>query len=181
MSGRKEGGEDGGAQAGCGRARELLLEAAPRELRGEGQGALAAHLSRCPDCRAAARTLLEGQEELDQALARMASAGTSVDQVLASLRRERVAPGTKETVELRTPGRGSWIRWASLAAAAALAGVLAWAPWDGPGRRPAGGEEVGGREARVVEPPEGGLRVEADRRFALMKTDDPGISVVWFY
>ena len=41
----------------CDDAREVMMTAEPRELRGQGHGAFAAHLAGCPACAETARTL----------------------------------------------------------------------------------------------------------------------------
>lgn len=52
----------------CAESRELMLEADPAELRGEGTSALALHLASCDDCRAAAEHVLVMTRQLGAAL-----------------------------------------------------------------------------------------------------------------
>lgn len=159
----------------CETARDLLLEASPRELRGLGDTELARHLRGCPRCREPARKLLEAGEGLARELEGLLESG-SEEEILRAVRRELAGGGAGEddrTGALR--GRGLWRIAAPLAAAAALVGVLL-VP-EGP--------EPALETGRMPVPPEMARReaveVEADRRFAVMKTGDPKIRVVWFY
>lgn len=182
----------------CRDAEALLLEADGEELRGEGDGPLAAHLQRCEACRGIADRILTGERALDDAL-RDRALGTSADEML---RRVRGALAGAPEAE---PGRRSvrpTVRWkvAAPLAAAALAAVALWSsrsvdeapvsPVVKPFRAASTAET-----ARPAEVPPGGtdpttgarggdgerVEVEADRRFALMKTENAAISVVWFY
>lgn len=217
----------------CRDAEALLLEADGEELRGEGDGPLAAHLQRCEACRGIADRILTGERALDDALRERAS-GTSVDEMLRrvrgpladapEVRADTGPPGgpvSASPAPSRSPGSsgspeaedasgaeprrrsvGSTVRWkvAVPLAAAALAAVALWSsrsvdeapvsPVVKPFRAASTAET-----ARPAEVPPGGtdpttgarggdgerVEVEADRRFALMKTENAAISVVWFY
>lgn len=56
---------------GCTRFLEAMMDADPRELRGEGDSELARHVPECPRCRAAASRILLDTEALDRALDEM--------------------------------------------------------------------------------------------------------------
>lgn len=208
----------------CAGAQALLLGADRAELRGEGDGALAAHLRRCDACRRSARRILVGEDALDGALHELASE-RSADDAVHRVREALTAdaerlPGGPRPYSARAEGptpveeaaRGRrrrlrpTVRWtvAVPLAAAALAALALWAPGpDGepnplspvvkPARSASSGGPVGRAEtegraggdrtrgAGASGEDEEGLRVETDRRFALMKTENATISVVWFY
>jgi hypothetical protein len=144
----------------CKAARALLLEAEPHELRGEGDSPLALHLVGCADCRGLADALLEGARELDAALAAIATPSTGARTVSLSARR-RVAPG--------------WLAGAGLAAAAALAALLLGRspPTLNPGLQR---ERIA--QALFPTPP---VAAAPGHSVAVMKTSDPGVTVVWVY
>lgn len=159
----------------CDTATELLMEASHAELRGEADSEIARHVRRCPRCRRLAVELLEADEGLGRALEGLLEA-RSDEEILQAARRElaRGAVGDDApTAPLRR--RHLWRIGAPLAAAAALAAVILLT--DGP--------EPGARVGEAPVPPrlaeERSVDVQADRRFAMMKTEDPKIHVVWFY
>jgi len=146
----------------CTAARALLLEADPAELRGEVDSPLAAHLRACAGCRAAADAILAGEAELDAALRMLAN--PSADPKVVPLR----------------PRRG-WARRTAPAAAiaalaAAVAGVILTRPHAGP-TRGATAEQI----AQLMFPTPPVARVEGGRSVAVLKTSDPGVTVVWVY
>lgn len=146
----------------CAAARPLLLEADPAELRGEGDSPLAAHLRGCAGCRARADAILAGEAELAAALRMLASPSTD-----------------RKVIPLR-PRRG-WGRIAPAAAsfaalAAAVAAVMVARP---PAAAPPG---IAAAEiARLMFPAAPVARAEAGRSVAVLKTSDPGVTVVWVY
>jgi len=147
----------------CAAARALLLEADPAELRGEGDSPLAEHLRACADCRARAETILAGEAELDAALRAIARPAE----------RSRVIP-------LR-PRRGWGGRIAPAAAtfaalAAAVAAVMLARPAAAPPRG-ATTEQI----AQLMFPAPPVARAAAGRSVAVLKTSDPGVTVVWVY
>lgn len=159
----------------CHTARDLMLEASPRELRGEGDTELVRHVRVCGDCRRLGEEFLEAEERLGRGLESFLSRG-SEEEILQAARRETGGAAVGEdtpVVSLR--GRDLWRIGAPLAAAAALAAVFLLA--DGPEPGPGVGEAP--VPPRLAE--ERSVDVQADRRFAVMKTEDPKIHVVWFY
>lgn len=169
----------------CREAEALLLEADRADLLGQGDGPLAVHIRSCDACRRAAARIVAGERVLDDALGERAAA-RPVDEVLHAVRQELV------TDREAGPGSASFIRWKVVVplVAAALGALSLW--HSGPGGdstpvspvvRPAWSASPSAAARGTTAPgeDEGGLRVEADGRFALMKTGSPTISVVWFY
>jgi predicted anti-sigma-YlaC factor YlaD len=147
----------------CAAARALLLEADPAELRGEVDSPLAAHLRACAGCRSAAEAILAGEAELDAALRAIA----------------RPSVGTR-IVPLR-PARGRGRRMmpaaASFAAlAAAVVGVMLSRPHT-TAPRGATTEQI----AQLMFPAPPVARAGAGKSVAVLKTSDPGVTVVWVY
>jgi len=146
----------------CAAARTLLLEADPAELRGEGDSPLAVHLRGCAGCRARADAILAGEAELDAALRMLATPSADPKVVPLRLRRAwtgRIAPAA-----------------ASLAAlAAAVAAMMLARPHPVP--RGATSEQI----ARLMFPAPPVARAKAGRSVAVLKTSDPGVTVVWVY
>ena len=119
----------------CTPFRELMLEADPAELRGEGSGALARHLRVCEPCSRVAAILLEETRRLDALLEEapdvdvagiLARAGVSSAPPVPASATSRPAPAPAPPsepghVRMRFPRRRLWI---PLAAAAALAALL---------------------------------------------------------
>lgn len=150
----------------CASARVLLLEADPSDLRGEGESPLAVHLRACAGCRARADAILAAEAELDAALRTLAApsaepAGTGV----ISIR--------------RSPSRGGRTALAAAtfaALAATVAGVILTRP---PAARPQGAtvDEI----ARLMYPDAPVAQARAGSSVAILKTNDPGVTVVWVY
>jgi anti-sigma factor RsiW len=146
----------------CERARALLLEADIEELRGEGDSPLATHLRGCEACQATARSILMGQVELDRALAELA----------------RPAPEAR-VLPLRRGTAWRWAAWpAPLAAAAAVALLLITRGAPAPEKHPVATAEA---IAKALFPRPPMARAEGGRSVAVLKTSDPGITVVWIY
>lgn len=161
----------------CENARDLLMEASPNELRGEENGELARHVRQCSTCAALARAFLAAGEELDREIGRR-SRIRSDEEILRTVRRELAGGAVGEDgTDGRLRSRRLWWIGAPLAAAAALATVLLVIK-DGSG-------PTDGSVSPDVVPPElteaPAVDVAADRRFAVMQTDDSKIHVVWFY
>lgn len=158
----------------CEAARARILEADVQELAQPTDAAWREHLERCPACRAAAERVLEETRALDHALARMGPRMTP-EEAVALARRGVVASGARRSLRV-----GPWIRraWPALplAAAAALAGLLLLRP-----------AEPRGDRAGLQPPPAAdetmALTVHArdDARMVVFETDDPSITVVWFF
>lgn len=141
----------------CSDWQDVMLEAEPAELSGEGESALAKHLRSCAVCRAQADLLLRAMTELDQDLA----AEAARDQVRRLGRPERLRRAALVAVPL--------------AAAAAIA-LLLLGPFRagrGPGlvRIPPVPTVAA---VPVVTPPPG-------RNAAVIQTDNPDIVIVWLY
>lgn len=165
----------------CASFRDLMLEAEPAELRGEGEGPLARHVRGCATCARTASLLLEETARVDELLSE--APPLDVGAVLARAGVEaRAAAGRAEATRnarpdearlriLRFPTRRLWV---PLAAAAALAGVLLLRG-PGPTRAPTGGQAAG----EVALPPI--VEAAADQDLAVMPTNDPNITVVWIF
>jgi anti-sigma factor RsiW len=148
----------------CERARAWMLEAEPAELRGEGSSSLSHHLAGCEGCRRRADAILAGLAELDGALAALA----------------RPAEPAKVIPLRRRPAIG-WrtVRWAApLTLAAGAAAVLLGRPAAPAVERPGVTAE---RIARVLFAPAPVARAADGRSVAVLKTNDPGVTVVWVY
>jgi predicted anti-sigma-YlaC factor YlaD len=144
----------------CQAAREWMLEADPAELAVGPEGSLAGHLRQCTECRAAAARLLDGMAVLDRELA--VAPARPVEVALARLRHHRrIAPSRV-------------MPWAA-AAAAILAAVVVFEPWQG--GAPLSEFEPGAglpSSAPIVEDA-GGASV------AMFATTNPRITIVWLY
>lgn len=160
----------------CERARDLLLEASPEELRGEGESDLGRHLAGCLACSSLARAFLEATEELERSIERL-SRIRSDEEILRAVRRDRAGAAVGEAgPDRRLPSRRLWWIAAPVTAAAALATVLLVRGGPGVPARP--GDRLPAPPDVVEATP---VDVAADRRFAVMQTDNPTIHVVWFY
>lgn len=184
------------APVDCERAASLLLEADAEEVRGAGDGPLAGHLRTCDACRGMASRIVAGEARLSDALDERSSR-VGIEEMLGRVRHElegegrpvlattffgrrpRLRPEPRARPQRDSVARPRWKKWvATLAAAAIVAALLVR------GTRPDAGQDTPTPPIAVTAPPDTppeGVRVEADRRFALMKTDRPTISVVWFY
>lgn len=145
----------------CPTARDLLLEADPAELRGEGDSPLAAHLRDCAACRARAQAILAGEAELDAALRSLAAARTGT-RVIALWPRHGLA---RRVGTIAVP----------LAAAAAAAGVVLLRPAPA-GEKPGVTTE---KIARALFPRQPVVRPGPGRSAMVLQTRDPGVTVVW--
>jgi hypothetical protein len=150
----------------CADAVELILEADSPDLRGEGEGTLAVHVRNCPRCRALVQVVLEEEKILASSMLEAVPApdlDTILDRGL-----------NPENSSARQPLRAfkkAGYALIPLAAAAALAGLFlrSEAPLPGP----------------VYSPPEPtvslGLEVPEGRNAALLQSDNPDITVLWFF
>jgi len=148
----------------------LLLEADVEELDGRSESALAVHTSACESCRAMSQRILEGQEALSGALAALAGGvAGSADPAAAR----------SEVVAVRRRRRVVWRVTAPLAAAAvgalALFNVMAPQPDTAPyAGAPEWAQPLAlGASGTVVTAREGD-------RVAVLPTQNPNITVVWF-
>jgi hypothetical protein len=145
----------------CEQARRWMLEADLAELRALERSPVADHLAGCDGCRRRAEAIVAGMAELDHALAELARPAA-----------------TRRTALLRFRPARAW-RWAApLALAAGIAAVML-------ARRPAPAEEPPGvtaeRIARVLFAPAPVARALDGRGVAVLETNDPDVTVVWFY
>jgi hypothetical protein len=146
----------------CAAARALMVEADLAEVRGEGDSPLAAHVRACAECQGHAAMILEGEAELDAVLAELARPSEKARVVPLRPRRGwagRIAPAASSFAAL----------------AAAVAGVMLARPHAAP--RGATAEQI----ARLMFPTPPVARAEAGRSVAVLKTSDPGVTVVWVY
>ncbi|MCG6989398.1 MAG: hypothetical protein LJF06_14645 [Gemmatimonadetes bacterium] len=168
----------------CTPFRELMLEADPAELRGEGNGALARHLRACAPCARVAALLLEETARLDALLEEaphvdvagiLARAGVSSAPPAPAPEAARsataAARSVPDAVGTRFPRRRLWI---PMAAAAALAAILLLRV---PSVRPPRASVAAAAERPappLVEP-------AAGQNAAILRTDDPEITVIWLF
>lgn len=147
-----------------------LLRADVDELDGSGSSELAAHIRGCERCGALARSVLSGYEALDDTLE--AAVELHAPRVVA-LGRARGGAGVRRRARWRLPMPGTWAVATATAAsiAAALALVLP-APH-------------GSRLEQVWQPPATVARAPVvsapHHNVAVIQTDDPDITVFWFY
>ncbi len=148
----------------CEIALDRMLEAEPAELRGELDTDLARHLSQCARCHAVAEEIVAGEARLASGL-RALQPSREVDAVV---RRVKARPRFARQV-IR-----SKIRLVPLAAAAALALLLFRADRS---------REFDGTVTPTALPSAGppAVQVSPNTNFVLMKTDNPKITVLWFY
>lgn len=164
----------------CEGAASLILEADLDELRGAGDGALARHLRACASCRREALSIVTAEARLSDALDERASS-VGVEEMLGRVRSELAGVEARRTSATTIAPRLRWKMAVPLAAAATVAALLLWSARPDPDGASPDPPLAGSVGAPHATPVEAGIRVEADRRFALMKTDRPTISVVWFY
>jgi len=154
----------------CGSVRRLILEAETDELRGIGSGVVAAHIRGCPSCARLATRILEETAALNEYLTAEADA-EAVDVVL---RRAGIA----NTGSAVTPSRSrrAWARpsaWGALAAAASIT-LLLVARERPPTSAPTA-------VALAVEEAPPLVQSSSERTVAVMQTDNPDITVLWFF
>jgi anti-sigma factor RsiW len=145
----------------CRHAMIQMLEAAPADLRGEGDAGLAQHLSECPRCRSVAERMLREHDLLAEALS-VVRPRAPIDQALGRARLEAQ----------RRKRRRIWLSSVPALAAAGLAALLlAW-----PSHEPsADGTPVAANDATPTP------LVESSNADAvtIMHTDNPNIVVIW--
>lgn len=152
----------------CTRSLDDLLEADLDELRGESATEVGRHIRDCGQCRAVALRILDSTARLDVALATRPD-GFDVNAVLARARSPESAPQAATITALSN----RWQRIASAALAAAIVGLLVLGDRD---------EALPGTafvpsltaELPIVEP-------SAGQNVVVIKTDNPDITVLWFY
>lgn len=169
----------------CTEIRERLLEAELDELAGESDTAVGRHVRSCPACGAVARTLLAETRALGAALDSLAP---SRDAVAPAARvagsRPSIAADPVPSVARERGGspvsrsRGRVRRWAPLAAAAGLAGLIAIGRGE---NRPLGDPSTPLDRPEAAAGERFAIEVPDDGRLAVFDTADPSIKVVWFY
>ena len=136
-------------------------------------GEHADHLAECPECRALADEVLGAESALRRGLD---SVEPALD-VVAALDRARRAHQAAARRAVRR--RRRW-QVAVPVAAAALAGVILVsrpAPVPGPAFDPA---TVSAARALGLVGPRPVVNAESDQRVAVLPTEDPNITVIWF-
>ncbi len=145
---------------------DLLLEAEPDELAGIGDTEVAQHVAHCRRCRAVADEILGGQALLADGLRVLSPAG-DVNSVVERIRlRER-----------RRHQRSRVRKFVLPLAAAAVLSVLVFG--DRMSRRMVY-DDTTARGAATLEAARA-IQVSPARNVAVMKTDNPKITVIWFY
>ncbi len=155
----------------CAATREWILEVDPEELERDATGEHAEHLAVCPECRALADEILGSQVALRDTLDSLPPA-LGVEAALARAR--EAAAARKATYRRR--------RWqvALPLAAAALGGILLMdrpSPAPGPAFDPA---TVRAARALGLVGPRPVVSTESHQRVAVLPTENPNITVIWF-
>ena len=148
----------------CEMALEQMLESDVEDLTGESGTDLAAHIVTCERCQTVASEIVDGQRRLADSLRAM-EARRNVDAVLDQVR----AQATRRRRRARALGA-----LVPFAAAAALALLVTR---DRTGPVPSGLDLVES-SAEVSRPL---VRLPPGTNAMLLKTDNPKITVVWFY
>ena len=157
-------------ESACGRPVEALLRAELDELKGTGSTELAGHIRACERCGALARSILAGYETLNDTLE--PAVELNAPRIVA-LGRSRAEAGVRRTSRWRFAMPPTWA--AATAAAASIAAVLALVLPEprGPGLEPVWQPPATVASAPVVSAPH--------HNVAVIQTDDPDITVFWFY
>lgn len=160
----------------CSNWRDLILTAEPAELRGEGGSPLATHIRECDVCGRVAERTLRGEASLSRAIGLLAEG------------RLAFPPDLRSAGRSTRPRRWGWIPLAAAAVIAALM-VRPWVrepesplrhPWTSTAATSTAAPRTGGPEEGKV--PVGGVEVtRSERDFALISTENPNVSVVWFF
>ena len=148
----------------CDTALEQMLVSEVEDLTGESGTELAAHIVACARCQAVASEIVEGQRRLADSLRAMES-GRTVDTVLDEVRAQ-VTRRRRRTRAFRV--------LVPLAAAAALALLVTT---DRSGTVPS---SVAVPESATAVP-RTMVRLPPTTNAMVLKTDNPKITVVWFY
>jgi len=153
----------------CTEVRELLLEAEPEELRGVGASALAEHLRACRACARIAERILAETRMLDAYLED--APPPPLPEILRRAGVARASEGAPAVPAKRTVRR-RWL-WAPAAAAAAFAALFVALESRGP-VTPSVSTTMPAEPPPVVEP-------ASSATVAVMQTDNPDITVLWFF
>lgn len=154
----------------CQRPVADLLLADVDELDGSGSTELAGHVRACERCGALAQSILSGYEALDDTL----DAPVRVqERSIVALGRARAAGGVRHRFRWASPIPPLWA--VATAAAASIATALALVLQVPPGPQ----------LKQVWEPPATAASVPVvsapQHNIAVIQTDDPDITVFWFY
>ena len=149
----------------CELALERMLDADPEELEGRGDVELVVHIQGCGRCQAVAAELLAGHEMLDAQI-RSVDVGRGVERVLPAAQRAAI----------QRVRRRRLIRFALPAAAAAVLALLVT-------RDPVPSVPLVDPQAQLAgQPPEQQtVRLAPNTNAVVLKTNNPKITVVWFY
>ncbi len=160
----------------CSDALQAILEADPAELEGPGSGSLAAHLRGCRRCRSMARAILADEALLAQGLVTsvpLLDLDRLLDEALGAAPVSEIV--MVESTPSEKPRSFSWRRAAAtllpLAAAATLAALFL-------GRSP---QLPGDPYQPAPEVPGLGLEVPEGRNVAVLATNNPDITILWFF
>lgn len=164
----------------CKLMRRMMLTASSEALHGMGDDPLARHIETCPACALIARRLLRRTEELDQVLD-AGGLAPDVDAILAQATGAEASERVVAAEGRRSPrSRVRWRRWAPLAVAASAAALLILVRARSPG--PQRSARVDRSEA-MVAPSEAFPTVQSapGHNVAVIRTDDPDLTVVWYF
>lgn len=149
----------------CELALERMLDADPEELEGRGDVELVVHIQGCGRCQAVAAELLAGHEML----------AAQIHSVDADRGVERVLPAVRRAAIQRVRRR-RLIRFAIPAAAAAVLALLVT-------RDPVPSMPLGNPPAQLAgsAPEQPTVRLAPNTNALVLETNNPKITVVWFY
>ena len=149
----------------CELALERMLDADPEELEGRGDSELVAHIQRCGRCQAVAAELLAGHEML----------AAQIHSVDVDRGVEAVLPAVRRVATLRVRRR-RLIRFALPAAAAAVLALLVT-------RDPVPSIPLVDSPAQLAgqSPMRPAVRLAPNTNALVLETNNPKITVVWFY
>ena len=154
--------------SGCTRSLDYLLEAELDELDGASDTEVGRHIRDCERCRAVAQKVLDSTTRLDAALATVPD-GFDLDAVLG----RAGSPESGPRAATISPIRRRWQQIASVALAASIVGLLVLGDRD----EPLPGASFAPRlstQLPIVEPSTG-------QNVAVITTDNPDITVLWFF
>ena len=148
----------------CEMAHELLLEAEPAELRGEGDGELAQHLRACAGCRQQAALILAETETLRSTIQGLHPSGIEPSPVFT------VAGGTAKAATQH--------RWRVLVPLALAAGIAALGMVRRHDVTAPSGPPI---QVATATPPALDVQVPAGQSVAVFQTANPNVVVIWSY
>lgn len=149
----------------CETCHELLLEAEPADLRGEGDTELAQHMRACPPCGARARQILEDLDALSDVLARqeptVAVSGAVARAAVEARRRQK--------------RRTLWRAAVPALAAAGLAGLLVAQRTT----RELGVQSLPVERDTPARVPD--VEAPVGRDYMVLGSDNSDIVIIWFF